>query len=41
LHSRHLSRRGGDLFCRNLGDEVEIAGESRVIVEGRAELDEA
>ncbi len=28
LHSRHLSRRGGDLWCKAAGSNVEIAGAS-------------
>ena len=28
IHSRHLSKRGGDLWCRNDGANVEIAGEA-------------
>jgi PhzF family phenazine biosynthesis protein len=27
IHSRHLSKRGGDLWCKNAGANVEIAGE--------------
>jgi PhzF family phenazine biosynthesis protein len=38
LHSRHLSRRGGDLWCEAAGEEVTIAGESRLVVEGTADL---
>jgi PhzF family phenazine biosynthesis protein len=28
IHSRHLSKRGGNLWCKHLGANVEIAGES-------------
>ena len=28
IHSRHLSKRGGDLWCKVAGENVEIAGES-------------
>jgi predicted PhzF superfamily epimerase YddE/YHI9 len=28
IHSRHLSKRGGDLWCKLAGTSVEIAGES-------------
>jgi predicted PhzF superfamily epimerase YddE/YHI9 len=38
LHSRHLSRRGGDLWCETAGTEVVIAGESRLVVQGTADL---
>ena len=34
LHSRHLSKRGGDLWCRVSGDTVTIAGDSITAVEG-------
>jgi PhzF family phenazine biosynthesis protein len=40
LHSRHLSQRGGDLWCELAGDDVVIAGESRLVVEGTADLTE-
>ena len=34
LHSRHLSKRGGDLWCEVAGDIVTIAGDSIMAVEG-------
>ncbi len=34
LHSRHLSKRGGDLWCRVDGDTVTIEGDSITVVEG-------
>lgn len=38
LHSRQLSPRGGDLWCEMAGDEVLIAGQSSLVVEGRIRL---
>ena len=38
VHSRHLSRRGGDLWCEARAEEVVIAGESRIVLVGTAEL---
>lgn len=38
LHSRQLSPRGGDLWCRLEGDQVAIAGEARSFLEGFIEL---
>jgi predicted PhzF superfamily epimerase YddE/YHI9 len=40
LHSRQLSARGGDLWCRQEGDEVVISGESRTFLKGVIELPE-
>lgn len=34
LHARQLSRRGGDLWCRHLGERVSIAGEAITYMEG-------
>lgn len=34
LHARQLSRRGGDLWCRHLGERVSIAGEAVTYMEG-------
>ncbi len=34
LTARQLSRRGGDVFCRNRGSRVEIAGEATTYLEG-------
>jgi predicted PhzF superfamily epimerase YddE/YHI9 len=41
LHSRQLSARGGDLWCEFAGEEVVIAGESRLVIAGKAELPDA
>jgi predicted PhzF superfamily epimerase YddE/YHI9 len=38
LHSRQLSPRGGDLWCRLEGDRVIIAGESVTFLSGSVEL---
>lgn len=38
IHSRHLSPRGGDLWCEVSGDEIIIAGKSRTIMSGIVEL---
>ncbi len=38
LHARQLSRRGGELFCRELGDRVEIAGSAVTYLKGTIEL---
>lgn len=38
LHSRQLSERGGDLWCRLEGDRVVIAGECLTFLEGTIEL---
>ena len=38
LHSRQLSRRGGDLWCRLDGDRVVISGESVTFLNGAIEL---
>ena len=38
LHSRQLSARGGDLYCRMAGDSVSIGGQSRTFLEGVIEL---
>jgi predicted PhzF superfamily epimerase YddE/YHI9 len=40
LHSRHLSPRGGDLWCEVDGEEVIIAGESSLVIEGTVKLPE-
>lgn len=34
LHARQLSRRGGELWCRHLGERVAIAGEAVTYMEG-------
>jgi len=38
LHARQVSRRGGDLFCRNLGPRVGIAGHSVTFSRGHITL---
>jgi PhzF family phenazine biosynthesis protein len=38
LTARQLSERGGDLFCRNRGSRVEIAGEAVTFFEGELAL---
>ncbi len=40
LHSRHLSKRGGDLWCEVVGNTVNIAGESLKTFETKLELPE-
>jgi PhzF family phenazine biosynthesis protein len=34
LHARQISRRGGELFCKDRGDRVEIAGKAVLFMEG-------
>ena len=38
LVARQLSRRGGTLYCRNLGERVEIAGDAVLYLEGKIHL---
>ena len=38
LHSRHLSARGGDLWCEFEGSTVTIAGETCRFLEGTVQL---
>jgi len=38
IHSRHLSKRGGDLWCKHTGANVEIAGESIQAFEATLDL---
>jgi predicted PhzF superfamily epimerase YddE/YHI9 len=38
IHSRHLSKRGGDLWCKLRGENVEIAGESVQAFEATLDL---
>lgn len=38
LHARQISARGGELFCRNLGDRVRIAGRAVLYLEGSIHL---
>jgi PhzF family phenazine biosynthesis protein len=35
LHARQISARGGELFCKLLGDRVEIAGRATLFLRGR------
>ncbi len=34
IHSRHLSERGGDLWCEDKGEKVVISGETRLVIDG-------
>ena len=34
LHARQVSRRGGDLFCEELGERIRIAGRAVLFMEG-------
>jgi len=38
LVARQISRRGGELFCRNLGDRVGIGGRAAVYLRGELEI---
>jgi predicted PhzF superfamily epimerase YddE/YHI9 len=38
LHAFQASKRGGELFCEDLGDRVSIAGQSVTYLEGRITL---
>jgi PhzF family phenazine biosynthesis protein len=38
IHSRHLSPRGGDLWCEDKGDEVAIAGQTTLVIDGTIRL---
>ena len=35
LHARQVSRRGGELFCKLVGDRVEIAGRAALFLRGQ------
>lgn len=35
LHARQIGRRGGELFCKLLGDRVEIAGQAKLFLRGK------
>jgi predicted PhzF superfamily epimerase YddE/YHI9 len=35
LHARQVSKRGGELFCKLLGDHVEMAGNAALFLRGR------
>jgi predicted PhzF superfamily epimerase YddE/YHI9 len=39
LHARQISPRGGELFCKLLGDRVEIAGYAALFLRGRIHLE--
>jgi predicted PhzF superfamily epimerase YddE/YHI9 len=41
IHSRHLSPRGGDLWCRPDGEDVVIAGDTSLVIAGTEELPDA
>jgi len=34
LHARQVSKRGGELFCQDLGDRVRIAGNAILYLRG-------
>jgi predicted PhzF superfamily epimerase YddE/YHI9 len=38
LHARQIGRRGGELFCKLMGDRVEIAGRAKLFLRGRISL---
>jgi PhzF family phenazine biosynthesis protein len=38
IHSRHLSPRGGDLWCEDKGDKVAISGETSLVIDGTIRL---
>ena len=38
LHARQVSRRGGELFCRNRGDRVTIAGHAVLYLKGEISI---
>jgi PhzF family phenazine biosynthesis protein len=38
LHARQISSRGGELFCKLLGDRVEIAGYASLFLKGRIQV---
>jgi predicted PhzF superfamily epimerase YddE/YHI9 len=38
IHSRHLSPRGGDLWCEGKGDKVVISGETGLVIDGTIRL---
>ena len=38
LHARQISARGGELFCKLLGDRVEIAGYAALFLKGRIQV---
>jgi len=38
IHSRHLSPRGGDLWCEDQGDKVVISGQTSLVIDGTIRL---
>ena len=38
LHARRISARGGELYCRAMGERVRIAGRARLYLEGTIQL---
>jgi len=38
IHSRQLSARGGDLWCENKGEQVAIAGETCLVLDGAVRI---
>ena len=38
LHARQISRRGGELLCRDLGDRVRMAGKAVKFLEGHIDI---
>jgi len=38
LHGRHISARGGELYCENAGDRVKIGGRAALYMEGSISL---
>lgn len=38
LHARQISRRGGELFCRSMGDRVAISGRAALYMKGTIEI---
>jgi predicted PhzF superfamily epimerase YddE/YHI9 len=38
LHARQISKRGGELWCQDLGDRVKIAGNAVKYLEGEIEV---
>ena len=39
LHARQISKRGGQLYCQDLGDRVKMAGKAVKFLEGTIEVD--
>jgi predicted PhzF superfamily epimerase YddE/YHI9 len=38
LHARQISKRGGDVICRHLGERVEIGGQAVTFLVGEVVL---